>query len=49
MLTMIRRMRPRPTAQVTFCESRGQVCTPTCRANAQFDRSRTAALGLLPR
>ncbi len=27
-----------------FCERCGQVCTATCRANAQYERARTAIL-----
>ncbi|MGN9779154.1 hypothetical protein ACTMS0_25840 [Micromonospora sp. H33] len=29
---------------VTLCESCGQVCTAACRADARYERSRTAVL-----
>lgn len=41
---MFRRARKAEAARADFCDSCGQVCTPACRAEAQPDRVRTAAL-----
>ncbi|WP_262282235.1 hypothetical protein [Micromonospora sp. MA102] len=44
---MIKLFRPRRSARnqgVTFCEPCGQVCTAACRADARYERNRTAAL-----
>ncbi|MEU8298620.1 hypothetical protein AB0C04_15240 [Micromonospora sp. NPDC048909] len=47
---MIKLFRRRPVAGaqgVTLCESCGQVCTSACRADARYERSRTAVLSHL--
>lgn len=48
MIPFLRRRRAASDRNVTFCETCGQVCTATCRAEARYDRTRTAALANLP-
>ncbi|MEU4478867.1 hypothetical protein AB0F68_12490 [Micromonospora sp. NPDC023966] len=44
MIKLFRQRRSAHGHAVTFCEPRGQVCTAACRADARYERSRTAAL-----
>ncbi|MEU5726251.1 hypothetical protein [Micromonospora sp. NPDC047738] len=43
MIKLFRR-RPLDAQAVTFCESRGQVCAPACRADARYEHARTTPL-----
>jgi hypothetical protein len=47
MLTALRRRAKRGT-RVAFCDSCGQVCTASCRAEARRDQIRTDALRAFP-
>ena len=47
MFTRLRR-KITATGATEFCDSCAQVCTPQCRAQAAFDKSRTATLYQLP-
>jgi hypothetical protein len=44
MFAFLRRRRSADLSTVSFCDTRGQVCTAECRSAAHYDRIRTAAL-----
>ncbi|MFD0783760.1 hypothetical protein ACFQZ8_07520 [Micromonospora azadirachtae] len=44
MIKLLRRRRANRLPRLTLCESCGQVCTAACRADAHYERGRTAAL-----
>ncbi|MFI7058216.1 hypothetical protein ACIBLB_39715 [Streptosporangium canum] len=43
-MTRVPLRRPRSTADVTFDETRSEICDTGCRASASVDRARTNAL-----
>ena len=49
MIKLFHRRRAINLQNVTLCESCGQVCTPECRAEARYERTRTAMLSLFVR
>ena len=49
MSKLFRRRHASNAQSVTLCESCGQVCTSECRAEARYERTRTAMLTLFVR